>query len=116
MARVKRGTIRAKKRASILKNTKGYMWGRKNRIRMAKEAILHSGVQSFQARRKKKAVARGGWHIQINAAVRPLGLSYSKFMDALKKGGITLNRKMLAELAVNHPDVFAAVVKKVVKV
>ena len=90
------------------------MWGRKNRIRMAKEAILHSGVQSFQARRKKKGVARAAWHIQINAAVRPFGTNYSKFMDALKKANITLNRKMLAELGINHPDVFAAIVKKVV--
>lgn len=116
MARVKRGTIRAKKRSAILKNTKGYMWGRKNRIRMAKEAIVHSGVQSFQARRKKKAVARGSWHLQINAAVREHGMSYSKFMGALKKAGITLNRKVLAELASAHPTVFAAVVKKVANV
>ncbi len=113
MPRVKRGTVRAQKRAKLLKNTKGFMWGRKNRVKVAKEAILHSGVNSMQDRRKKKAVARGGWHIVINAAVREYGMSYSKFTDALKKSGIVLNRKVLAELASKYPKVFEGVVKKV---
>lgn len=115
MPRVKRGTIRAKKRTKLLKNTKGYMWGRKNRVKMAKEAILHAGVNAFQDRRKKKAVARGAWHITINAAVREYGTTYSKFMDALKKANITLNRKVLAELAQDYPKVFEGIVKKVQK-
>lgn len=113
MPRVKRGTLRAKKRAKLLKNTKGYKWGRKNRVKVAREAILHAGVNAMQDRRKKKAVARGGWHIVINAAVREHGMSYSKFMGALKKAGIELNRKMLAELAQKYPKVFEGVVKKV---
>lgn len=91
------------------------MWGRKNRVKMAKEAILHAGVNALQDRRKKKAVARGGWQIVINAAVREHGMSYSKFMDALKKANITLNRKVLAELASKYPKVFEGVVKKVAK-
>ncbi len=91
------------------------MWGRKNRVKAAREAILHSGVNALQARRKKKAVARGGWHIQIGAAAREHGMSYSRFMSALKKAGILLNRKMLAELAVKYPKVFTEVVKKVKK-
>ncbi len=115
MARVKRGTLRAKKRTALLKNTKGYKWGRKNRVKVAKEAIYHSGVQSLQARRKKKGGARAKWQVQINAGVRQYGLSYSKFMDALKKAGIILNRKVLAELAGKYPAVFEALVKKVAK-
>ncbi|OGH61842.1 MAG: 50S ribosomal protein L20 [Candidatus Magasanikbacteria bacterium RIFCSPHIGHO2_01_FULL_50_8] len=113
MPRVKRGTIRARKRTKLLKHTKGYLWGRKNRVKVAKEAILHAGVNAMQDRRKKKAVARGGWHIVINAAVREYGMSYSKFMGALKKSGVTLNRKVLAELAQKYPKVFEAVVQKV---
>ncbi len=113
MPRVKRGTVRARKRTKLLKNTKGFMWGRKNRVKMAKEAILHSGVNSMQARRKKKAVFRAAWHISINAAVRQYGMTYSRFMDALKKANITLNRKVLAELAQKYPKVFEGIVKKV---
>ncbi|MCX6780995.1 MAG: 50S ribosomal protein L20 [Candidatus Magasanikbacteria bacterium] len=113
MPRVKRGTVRAQKRAKLLKHTKGFLWGRKNRVKMAKEALLHSGVNSLQDRRKKKSGARGQWHIVINAAVREHGMSYSKFMDALKKADIALNRKVLAELASTYPKVFEGIVKKV---
>lgn len=113
MARVKRGTVHARKRAKLLKNTKGYMWGRKNRVKMAKEAIFHSGVQSLQARRKKKAVFRSKWQIVINAGVRQYGMTYSRFIDALKKANITLNRKVLAEMAAKYPAVFEGIVKMV---
>lgn len=113
MARVKRGTIRARKRTRLLKGTKGFQWGRKSKTRAAKEALLHAGVHALQDRRKKKGVARAGWHIVINAAVRPYGLSYSKFMDALKKAKIELNRKMLAEIAKEYPAVFKKIVEKV---
>ncbi|MDQ5931526.1 MAG: large subunit ribosomal protein [Patescibacteria group bacterium] len=115
MARVKRGTIRAKKRSALLKHTKGFLWGRKNRVKVAKEALLHSGVNSMQDRRKKKAVFRAQWHIVINAAVREYGMTYSRFMDALKKANINLNRKVLAELAAKYPKVFEGVVNKVKK-
>lgn len=115
MPRVKRGTIRAKKRAKLLKNTKGFMWGRKSHVKAAHEALLHVGVHSLQDRRKKKGVRRASWQVQINAAARLHGLTYSRFMDALKKAGITLNRKVLAEMAVKYPEVFKGVVTKVKK-
>lgn len=115
MPRVKRGTVRAKKRAKLLKNTKGYMWGRKSHVKVAKEAILHAGNQAYQARHKKKGEFRAKWHIQINAAVRAYGTTYSKFMDGLKKAGIKVNRKMLSELANKYPEVFKQLVEKVKK-
>lgn len=113
MARVKRGTIRARKRARVLKQTKGYLWGRKSQIKAAKIAILKAGVNAFRDRRKKKSVARAGWHIQIGAALKPFDISYSVFMGALKKKKIALNRKMLAQLAVEYPEVFKKVVELV---
>ncbi|MBI2175663.1 MAG: 50S ribosomal protein L20 [Parcubacteria group bacterium] len=112
MTRVKRGTTATKRRRNVLKMTKGYRWGRKSKERSAREAILHAGVHAFHDRRKKKRNFRKLWQIKINAASRANGVSYSVLIHRLKSANITLNRKMLAELAEHHPEAFAAVLNQ----
>ena len=114
MTRIKRGIISLKRRRKILRQVKGFRWGRKAKERLAKEALLHAGIHRFQDMRKKKRNFRRLWQIKINAAARQHGLSYSIFMNKLKKAGIGLNRKILAELAENHPEVFRDIIKKVI--
>ncbi|OGZ44958.1 MAG: 50S ribosomal protein L20 [Candidatus Ryanbacteria bacterium RIFCSPHIGHO2_02_FULL_48_12] len=114
MTRVKRGTISVKRRRKVLKQTKGFRWGRKSKERAAREGLLHAGVNRFQDNRKKKRTARKLWEIKINAAARLHGISYSKLMGALKKASIEIDRKILAELAVKHPKAFEMIVKKAV--
>lgn len=113
MVRVKRGTTSTKSRRNILKKTKGYRFGRSTKEREAKVAIVKAGTHAFAHRRDKKNDFRRLWNIKIGAAAREHGLSYSKFIDLLKKKDIALNRKMLAELAENEPTVFAEIVAKV---
>ncbi len=113
MPRVKRGTIAHKKREKTLKLTKGYRWGRKSKERAAKEALLHALSRSFRGRKEKKRTFRTLWNVKVNAAVRPEGLSYSKFIAALKKKKIALDRKILADLAEHDPKVFKEVVAAV---
>ena len=112
MPRVKRGTIANKKRSKVLKQTKGFRWGRKNKERAAKEALLHALSHSFRGRKEKKGDFRTLWQVKIGAAVRP-ELSYGKFICLLKEANVKLNRKMLAELAEHKPVVFKKVVEKV---
>ncbi len=113
MTRVKRGIISLKRRRKVLGQTKGFKWGRKSKERLAKEALLHAGVHRFHDLRKKKGDFRRLWQIKINAGARQHDLSYSVFTHKLKKNKIGLNRKMLAELAEHHPQVFEEIVKKV---
>ncbi|MFH0803918.1 MAG: 50S ribosomal protein L20 [Candidatus Tagabacteria bacterium] len=113
MTRVKRGIISMKRRRKILKQTKGFRWGRKSKERLAKEALLHAGIHRFHDLRKKKGNFRRLWQIKINAGARQHGLSYSVFMNKLKKANIGLNRKILAELAEHYPQVFEEIIKKV---
>lgn len=110
MTRVKRGTIAHKKRERVLKKTKGFRWGRKSKERAAKEALLHSLSRKFKGRKEKKRTARAHWQVQINAAVRAEGMTYSAFIHALKKKGVTLDRKILADLAEHEPALFKKVV------
>ena len=110
MPRVKRGTIANKRRAKTLKYTKGFRWGRKSKERAAKEALLHAWTHAFRGRKEKKRVFRQLWNIKINAAVREEGMSYSKFIAALKKKKVALDRKVLADLAEHEPEVFKKVV------
>lgn len=105
MPRVKRGTQHVKKRKNILSLAKGYKWGRKKLITLAKVAITKAGAYRYRDRRRKKRDFRRLWNIKINAAVRLNGLSYSKFIGGLKKHNIELDRKILADLAVNNPDI-----------
>ncbi|KKS26182.1 MAG: 50S ribosomal protein L20 [Parcubacteria group bacterium GW2011_GWC2_42_6] len=113
MPRVKRAVGAKKKRRKIMKLAKGYMWGRKNRYRTAKDAVRHALVHAYVDRRKKKGDFRAIWQVQINAAVRSQGLTYSRFIEGLKKNNIELDRKILADLAQNEPAVFQRIVEKV---
>ncbi len=115
MARVKRGVMHAKRRKNLLKQTKGFRWGRKSKIGLAKVAARKAGVHAFAHRRDRKGDFRRLWQIRINAAVREYGLSYSKFMDLLKKNKIELDRKILSQLANDYPKVFAKLVEAVKK-
>lgn len=113
MPRVKRGTTHNKKRKQLLKDVKGYTWGRKNLIKLAKTARTKAGAHAFVDRRKKKRVMRGLWQIKISAFVKEQGLSYSRFMGSLKKENIEVDRKILADMAVNNKEVLQAIVDKV---
>ena len=115
MPRVKRGTMHTKKRKNILARTKGMKWGRKSKIRLARVAALKASVYAFRDRRAKKRDFRRLFAIRINAAVRPLGLTYSRFIDLLKKANVELDRKILSTLAKDHPAVFEKVVEQVKK-
>jgi large subunit ribosomal protein L20 len=111
MTRVKRGVIKNKRRKNILKQTKGFRFGRSTKEAQAKEALSHAGAYSFAHRKDKKADARSLWTTRINAAIRPYDMSYSKFIDALKKKKIGVDRKILSDLANNNPEAFARLVK-----
>jgi|TARA_Y100000310_G_scaffold345866_1_gene471918 large subunit ribosomal protein L20 len=115
MPRVKRGTIKLKRRRNILKQVKGYRLGRSTKEKQAKEAIAHSGVHAFSHRRDKKGVFRRLWNVRINAATRPLGFSYSSFIGSLKKKNIALDRKVLSQIAEENPDTFKRIVENLEK-
>lgn len=111
MARVKRAVNAVKKRRKILKLAKGYFGTKKSNYRMAKQAVIKSLAYSYKGRRLKKRDFRRLWITRINAAARINGLSYSVFMNGLKKAGVVLDRKVLADMAVNDPTAFAALVE-----
>jgi large subunit ribosomal protein L20 len=111
MSRVKRGTQRTKKRKKLLKQAKGFKWGRKNITRLAKTAVTKAGAHAYVGRKRKKRDARRLWQIRINAATREYGLSYSKFMNQLKKAHVELDRKVLADLAANNKKIFAQIIE-----
>jgi large subunit ribosomal protein L20 len=113
MSRIKRGTISMKRRRKILSLVKGYRFGRSRKERQAREAIYHAHNHAFAHRRRKKGDFRRLWNIRINAAVRPLGLSYSRLIDALNKKSILINRKMLSEIAQERPDTFERIIETV---
>ena len=113
MTRVKRGTIANKKRAAILKYTKGFKWSRKNKEVAAKEALVHAWQNAFRGRKEKKRDFRALWTVRLNAALRPEGMNYSRFTDSLKKSDIRLDRKVLSDIAVNRPDVWKEIVSSV---
>lgn len=113
MSRVKRGTTKNKSRKNKLAQVKGYRFGRSTKKSMATEAIAHAGNHAFAHRKDKKSNFRRLWNIKINAEVRKYELSYSRFIDALNKKGIKLNRKMLADLAENNPESFKRVVDSI---
>jgi len=113
MVRVKGGVFSQKKRKHLLKYAKGFRWGRKTKIKRAKEALLHAWEYAYRDRKAKKREFRALWQIQINAGCRQHGISYSKFISGLKKNKIGLDRKILANLAQNHPQIFEKIVEKV---
>ena len=113
MVRVKRGTTAHKRRKNILQQAKGFKWGRKSKYKAAKEALAHAWSYAYRDRRTKKRNFRRLWQIQINAACREQGISYSKFINGLKKNKIELDRKILSEFAKKNPEVFKKIVEKV---
>ena len=112
MARVKRSVHAKKKRREVLEKAKGYTGTRRKRYRAAKEQVMHSGNYAYRDRRDRKAQFRRLWITRINAAVRPHGMSYSRFINGLKAAGIELDRKILADMAVHDPAAFAALVEQ----
>ena len=113
MPRVKRGTTHVKKRRKLLKAVKGYKWGRKNLIKLARTARTKAGAHAFVDRRKKKRTMRGLWQIKISAFVKEQGMSYSRFIGALKANNIIIDRKIMADMAENNKEALLAIVNKV---
>ena len=113
MVRVKRGTTAHKRRKKVLKHTKGFRWGRKSKYKAAKEALMHAWKYAYRDRKTKKREFRKLWQIQINAACRKQGLTYSRFIHELKEKKIELDRKILSELVKNNPQIFEKIVEKV---
>jgi large subunit ribosomal protein L20 len=110
MARVKRGVVARRKHKKVLKQAKGYYGARSRVFRVAKQAVTKAGQYAYRDRRVKKRVFRALWITRINAQARELGMSYSRLIDGLKKANIEMDRRVLADLAVNDKDAFAAVV------
>lgn len=113
MARVKRGVTSHAKHKKLHKLTKGYRGGRSKLVREAKSALLHAGEYAFAGRKLRKRDMRRLWITQLGIAVRAEGLSYSKFIASLKAKNILLDRKILSDLAVNHPEDFKKIVAEV---
>ena len=113
MPRVKRGVTARARHKKVLKQAKGYRGRRGNVYRIAKQAVMRAGQYAYRDRRNKKRVFRALWITRINAATREHGVTYSVFMNGLKKANIELDRKVLADMAVTDKPAFAAIVKQV---
>lgn len=111
MVRVKRGFVARRKKSKQRKKARGFRGGLRTQLRRRKQALVKAGVHASRDRRDKKGVMRRLWIVRINAAVRQAGLSYNKFIAALKKKNILLDRRALADLALNHPADFARVIE-----
>ena len=112
MARVKRGVTAHAKHKKVYKAAKGFSGRRKNTIRAAKAAVDKAGQYAFRARKLKKRTFRALWIQRINAAVRPFGMNYSRFIDGMTKSGLVMDRKVLSDLAIHEPAVFQAIAEK----
>ena len=112
MARVKRGVVARRRHKKILKQAKGYYGARSRVYRVAHQAVIKAGQYAYRDRRQRKRQFRSLWIVRINAAARECGLSYSRFINGLKKADIALDRRVLADLAVHDKEAFAAVVEK----
>ena len=113
MVRVKRGVTAHKRRKKVLKDTKGFRWGRKSKYKAAKEALLHARSYAYRDRRTKKREFRKLWQTKINAACRKQDLSYNRFIHGLKEKKIELDRKILSELVEKNSKIFEKIVEKV---
>lgn len=112
MVRVKKGVNALKSRRNILKQVKGYRFGRSTKEAAANEAIAHAGAYAFAHRRDKKNDMRRLWNVRISAGLMEQGISYSKFIGGLKKASIELDRKILSTLAQENPEIFKKVVER----
>ncbi|KAF0373493.1 50S ribosomal protein L20 [Pediococcus acidilactici] len=115
MPRVKGGTVTRRRRKRVLKLAKGYRGAKHIQFKVAKDQVMKSGLYAFRDRRNRKGEFRRLWIARINAAARMNGLSYSKLMHGLKEAGIDMNRKMLADLAVNDADAFKVLAEEAKK-
>lgn len=115
MPRVKRGVMHLKRRKNILRETKGYRWGRKNLIKVAKVAVLKAGVNAYRDRKNNKRNFRSLWILRLSAALklRNPKFTYSRFIAALKKQKIEIDRKILSQIAQKHPKIFDALLTKI---
>ena len=112
MSRVKRGVAGHAKHKKVYKAAKGYYGRRKNTIRIAKQAVEKANQYAFRDRKRRKRTFRALWIQRLNAAVRPFGLNYSRFIDGLSKAGIDVDRKVLSDLAISEPVAFQAIAEK----
>jgi large subunit ribosomal protein L20 len=112
MSRVKRGVTAHAKHKKVYKAAKGFSGRRKNTIRAAKAAVDKAGQYAFRARKLKKRTFRALWIQRINAAVRPFGMNYSRFIDGMTKSGLVMDRKVLSDLAIHEPAAFQAIAEK----
>src|SRR3989338_3347416 len=112
MTRVKRGVQANRRRKRLLKHAKGFMWTRDSKYRQAKEALLHAWSFQFVGRKNKKRDFRRLWQVKIGAAAKENGISYSRLIDRLHKAKIKLDRKILADLAENHPETFKKIISQ----
>jgi len=112
MARVKRGVVARRRHKKILKQAKGYYGARSRVFRVAKQAVIKAGQYAYRDRRQRKRQFRQLWIARINAGARQNGLSYSKFINGLKLASVEIDRKIMADLAVNEKAAFAALVEK----
>ncbi|MFA5358294.1 MAG: 50S ribosomal protein L20 [Patescibacteria group bacterium] len=115
MPRVKRAILHLKKRRTLRKRTKGFIAGRKSSMRLGRTASVKAGAHSYVGRKTKKRDMRALWNQRISAGLKEFNLSYSKFIGALNKNKIIIDRKILAQLAAEHPKVFAAIVNEIKK-
>ena len=112
MARVKRGVTAHAKHKKVLKAAKGFYGRRKNTIRIAKQAVEKANQYAFRDRKRRKRTFRALWIQRLNAAVRQFDLTYSRFIDGLGKAGVTVDRKVLSDLAIREPATFQAIVER----
>ena len=113
MVRVKKGKAARKRRKHLLEYAKGFKWGRQSKYRAAKQAVYRAWSHAYKDRRRKKRELRSLWQIQINAACREHGISYSRFINALKENKIQLDRKVLSQLAQKEPKIFDKIIETV---
>ncbi|OGB85680.1 50S ribosomal protein L20 [candidate division Kazan bacterium RIFCSPLOWO2_01_FULL_48_13] len=112
MTRIKRGILAQKKHKKLKKSVKGFRTTRRKSVKLARQALMKSMSYAYHDRKKKKTVMRSLWIVRINAALQPMGLSYGKFMNQLKLNKVEVDRKILAQLAHQHPEAFSALVAK----
>jgi large subunit ribosomal protein L20 len=113
MSRIKRAVQARKHRKNVLKQTKGFKYGRKSKFKLAKDALRHALTYAYRDRKVKKRTFRNLWNLQINALARENGITYSRLINGLKKKKIELDRKVLSELANEYPEVFIKIVEEV---
>jgi large subunit ribosomal protein L20 len=115
MPRVKRGVHKRARKKKIIKLAKGFKWRRKTNYRAAKEALRHAWTYAYRDRRNKKRSFRNLWNIKINAICRENGISYSRFINVIKKDKIEIDRKILSQLAEKYPETFKKILEEIKK-